>query len=89
MKQLPDWLRRALGLPERFRKGHSKQVPMEVEMTFNDILERMLSGHGRNLQSVGNLKMPTLVKTAQQVLETWKSCCEQLCKARLKNIYRS
>eukprot|EP00438_Fugacium_kawagutii_P009007 Skav217163 [mRNA] locus=scaffold566:173457:177478:+ [translate_table: standard] len=81
MKQLPDWLRRALGLPERFRqKGHLLHVPWEVEYTFNEILERMLAGAGRDLQSVSNLKTATLVKTAQKVMDTWKATMVKVYK---------
>jgi len=80
IKQLPDWLRRAMALPERFRKGHAKHVPFEVEVTFNDVLERMLAGFGRNLQAVSNLKMKTLVDTAQQILDAWRECCEKFHK---------
>lgn len=81
MKQLPDWLRRALGLPERFRqKGHLLHVPWEVEFTFNEILERMLAGFGRDLQSVSHLKTPTLVKTAQKVLDAWVATMKKAYK---------
>ncbi len=80
IKQLPDWLRRAMALPERFRKGHAMHVPIEVEVTFNDVLERMLAGFGRNLQAVSNLKMKTLVETAQQILDVWRECCDKLHK---------
>eukprot|EP00438_Fugacium_kawagutii_P012710 Skav228200 [mRNA] locus=scaffold704:266537:278731:- [translate_table: standard] len=73
MKQLPDWLRRALDLPERFRRGYSLRVPWEVEATFNEVLEGMLAGFGRDLQSVTTLKMPILVKTAQTICDTWKT----------------
>lgn len=78
IKQLPDWLRRALALPERFRKGHSLHVPHEVEATLNDFLERMLAGPNRDLQSSANIKIPTLVKTAQQILDTWREASKKV-----------
>ncbi|CAK9086423.1 unnamed protein product [Durusdinium trenchii] len=31
IKQLPDWLRRAMSLPARCRHGHASRVPQEVE----------------------------------------------------------
>lgn len=78
MKQLPDWLRRALGLGERFRKGHTLQIPHEVEAALNEVLERMLSGVTRDLQSSANIKVPVLVKTAQQIFDRWKAACQQV-----------
>ena len=80
LKQLPDWLRRAMGLPPRFRKGHSLQVPIEVEACFNDVLERMLAGFARDLQAVTNLKMPVLVDTAQHIFTLWSKAYAKLCK---------
>lgn len=80
MKQLPDWLRRALNLPERFRRGHSLHVPWQVEATLNEVLEGMLAGFGRDLQAVTNLKMPVLIKTAQSIFDTWKTVMEKVAK---------
>lgn len=80
MKQLPDWLRRAMQLPERFRKGHGRRVPHEVEATFNEVLERMLAGFNRDLQAVTNLKMPVLVETAKSIFKKWAQAYKKLCK---------
>ena len=81
MKQLPDWLRRAMQLPERFRKGHGRRVPHEVEATFNEVLERMLAGFNRDLQAVTNLKMPVLVETAKSIFKKWAQAYKKLCEA--------
>ena len=81
MKQVPDWLRRAMGLQPRFNKGHSLHIPFEVESCFNDVLERMLSGSTRDLQSASNLKMPVLVETAQRIQDKWKKIYSKACQA--------
>lgn len=78
IKQLPDWLRRALALPERFRKGHSLHVPHEMEATLNDFLERMLAGPNRDLQSSSNIKIPTIVKTALTILDNWREAAKKV-----------
>lgn len=78
MKQLPDWLRRALGLPERFGNGHASRVPHEVEVCLNECLERMLSGPARDLQSAANIKIPTLVKTANRIFSMWKDVTKRV-----------
>ena len=86
MKQLPDWLRRAMNIPIRCRKGHSSRVPDEVEATLNDCLERMLSGFTRDLQSVANLKIPALVETAQHIYTKWKEAYLKACEEPLSQI---
>lgn len=82
IKQLPDWLRRAMSLPARCRHGHASRVPQEVEAAFNDCLERMLAGFTRDLQSVTNLKMNVLVETAQHIYQKWKAAYAEVCQAR-------
>ena len=74
MKQLPDWLRRALGLPERSRKG--SEPPAKVEFALNEILERLVAGSSRDLQSPVTLKTAVLVATANKILTS----CQKLCK---------
>ena len=80
LKQLPDWLRRALGLPERFRRGHEARVAAEVEFCLNEILERMVAGCSRDLQSSCTIKTPVLVATANKVLDKWHDMYEKVCK---------
>ncbi len=80
MKQIPNWLRRALGLPERFRNGHALQVPHEVESMLNEVLERMLSGFSRDLQAATNLKMAVLVRTAQAIYNKWNELCDKVAE---------
>lgn len=79
MKQLPDWLRRALSLPERYRRGHSMHVSREVEFAFNEVLERMVGGCNRDLQGASHLKMPVLLSTAQKIQAKWIEIYEQTC----------
>ena len=80
MKQLPDWLRRALGLADRYRKGHSSRVSPEVESAFNEVLERMVAGSNRDLQSAAHLKIPVLVETAQSIQKKWKDTYRKKCE---------
>ena len=80
LKQLPDWLRRALGLPERFRRGHEARVAAEVEFCLNEILERMVAGCSRDFQSSCTIKTPVLVSTANKVLDKWHEMYEKVCK---------
>ncbi len=85
MKILPDWLRRALGLPERLHRGHSKRVPQEVESTLNEVLERIVAGNSRNLQGATNVKMPVLVQTATKLQQAWDDAYKKVCKDGPRN----
>lgn len=78
MKQLPDWLRRAMGLPDKFRRGHGKWVPWEVEAVLNQVLEQMLAGSGRDLQCTSTVKMKILMQTAQKIFDAWKEVSPQI-----------
>jgi len=80
MRQLPDWLRKSLGLTERFRKGHARHVPMEVEMALNDTLERLVAGPNRNLQTAGTVKIAALVECAQELQEEWQKVHDEYCR---------
>lgn len=80
MKILPDWLRRALGLPERLNRGHSKRVPQEVEHSLNEVLERIVAGSGRNLQGASSVKMQVLVETARKLHKAWTDAYTKVCK---------
>lgn len=39
IKQVPNWVRRAMGREERFVCGHERHLPWEVETALNEILE--------------------------------------------------
>lgn len=80
MKQLPDWLRRAIGIPERFSKGHSLHVDKQVEFAFNEVLERMVGGCNRDLQGAAHLKTPVLVNAAQKIQSKWKDAYKKACE---------
>lgn len=78
MKLLPDWLRRALGLAPRFRNGHSRHMPIEVESAVNEVLERLVVGTSRDLQTCSNVKTKQIVKAATTLLEMWKDTCKKV-----------
>lgn len=77
---MPDWLRKAVGLEPRFRKGHSMRVPFAVEAALNDTLERLVGGPGRNLQTAGHIKPAILLETARGLQRTWKEAHDKFCK---------
>ncbi|CAK9000255.1 Malate dehydrogenase 2, partial [Durusdinium trenchii] len=77
---LGKWTRRALGLADRYRKGHSSRVSPEVESAFNEVLERMVAGSNRDLQSAAHLKIPVLVETAQSIQKKWKDTYRKKCE---------
>ena len=80
MKQLPGFLRRALDLPERFRKGHALFMPIEVEECMNDVLERMVAGSTRTLQNAGSMKPQVLLQTASKLLKSWRDLYLKSCE---------
>ena len=77
MKQLPDWVRRALDLGERSRKGNETRVFGEMEFALNEILERLVAGSSRDLQSRVTLKTPVLVAIANKMQTSCKNLCKQ------------
>ena len=85
MKQLPGFLRRALDLPERFRKGHALFMPIEVEECMNDVLERMVAGSTRTLQNAGSMKPQVLLQTASKLLKSWRDLYLKSCEENASN----
>lgn len=80
MRQVPNWLRSAMDLTPRFRRGHSLHVPWEVQLALNDVLERVVAGPSRDLQSAGKACMPLLIDIAKSLLETFNEVHEKFCK---------
>ena len=80
MRQLPDWLRKALGLEPRFRKGSQRLVPFAVEAALNDVLERMVAGPNRNLQTAGVVKTNRLLEVAHSLQKTWHQLHAKHCE---------
>lgn len=78
MKMLPDWLRRALSLPPRFQNGHTRHMPIEVESAVNEVLERLVVGTSRDLQTCSNVKTKQILKAATTLLEMWKDTCKKV-----------
>ena len=76
MRQLPDWLRKALGLEPRFRRGHSRHMPFPVELALNDVLERMVAGPSRNFQTAGTVKMKNILEAVHSLQTTWSELCK-------------
>lgn len=80
MRQLPDWLRKAIGLEPRFRGGSARLVPSAVEVALNDVLERMVAGPSRNLQTAGTVKTKKLLEVAHGLQKTWKELHAKHCE---------
>ena len=80
MRQLPNWLRKALGLEERFSKGHEKRVPFAVEAALNEVLERLVAGPERDLQTAGKIKTANLLEVAKSLLATWTELHDEYCQ---------
>ncbi|CAK9000257.1 Uncharacterized protein (Fragment), partial [Durusdinium trenchii] len=55
-------------------------VSPEVESAFNEVLERMVAGSNRDLQSAAHLKIPVLVETAQSIQKKWKDTYRKKCE---------
>lgn len=81
MKQLPDWLRKAIGLDKRFDKGHMLRVPFEVESSLNEVLERMIGGNARTLQTAAPIKTAVILQAAHKLQDMWQKSYLETCRA--------
>lgn len=80
MKQLPDWLRKAIGLEKRHDQGHSKRVAFEIEASLNEVLERMIGGSARNLQTAAPIKTATILQAVHKLQDMWKTSYLKICE---------
>jgi hypothetical protein len=57
--------RKTLGLEPLFQRGHSRHMSYPVELALNDVLERIVAGPSRNLQTAGVVKNNNLLEAVQ------------------------